>query len=107
MAEDAEFTVIVELRAVAEAGDEVLSELRRNARDSAAEPGCLEFTILRDTADELEFVLYERYRNEHAFRVEHLASEHYARWKSAAARLVAVGSQRRRELRVSVGDGAR
>jgi len=102
----ARFAVVVTFRAREGELDRVRSELARNARDSLSEPGCLEFVVLQDAEDEREFLLYERYRDARAFHEEHMATEHYARWKKVAQRCLEPGSQARRELRPVEGGTA-
>lgn len=97
MSDDAAFTVVVTFRCRREHLDEVLAELARNAHESLREPGCHEFTVLRDLRDDLAFLLYERYRDERAFREEHRGTSHYARWSAVAARCLD-GASSRREL---------
>jgi autoinducer 2-degrading protein len=99
VAESGPFTVVVAFRARSAHVDEVVAEISRNARDSLTEPGCEEFAVLRDASDDGAFLLYERYRDEQAFRVEHRATEHYARWRAVAQRCLEPGSEERRELR--------
>ena len=68
--------------------NEVVSALAANAKASIAEPGCLEFAVLRDIDNERAFVLYERYRDESAFVNEHRMTTHYAQWRSVERRCV-------------------
>ncbi|MGQ4512952.1 antibiotic biosynthesis monooxygenase [Streptomyces sp. DW26H14] len=92
------FVVIVSFRAREEFLDEVCREIARNADASAAEPGCLSFTVLRDQEDPRSFVLYERYRDERAFAEAHRATPHFARWKAVERRCVIDGSRSLRTL---------
>ena len=57
------------------------------------EPGCLRFDVLRDEADENHFYYYEVYRDEGAFQA-HSQAPHYARWREAAAVVLAEPAQR-------------
>lgn len=82
------FVVTVTFRCRPETLEEVRTELTRNARSSAAEPGCLDFTVLADHSEQTAFLLYEVYRDKHAFTDEHRATAHYARWKAVEGRCV-------------------
>jgi autoinducer 2-degrading protein len=93
------YVVIVSFTARDGMINEVVSALAANAKASIAEPGCLDFAVLRDTESEGAFVLYERYRDESAFIDEHRATAHYARWKSVERRCVLTAG---RQLRTFV-----
>jgi quinol monooxygenase YgiN len=57
----------------------------QTAGDSLAfEPGCRQFDVCRDPADDTRFVLYEVYDDE-AAAAEHLRAPHYLRMCEAAA----------------------
>jgi quinol monooxygenase YgiN len=56
--------------------DNVADILRANARATQAEPGCREFTVLRERDEPRVFVLYEVYDDEAAFEA-HRESEHF------------------------------
>lgn len=51
-----------------------------NARASNEEPGCLRFDFLQQADTPTKFMLYEAYRDEAAFKEEHVKTEHYKRW---------------------------
>jgi autoinducer 2-degrading protein len=88
------YTIIVRLRARDGALDRVLPAIAANASASLAmEPGCLTFDVLQSAEDPQSLVLYERYRDEEAFRSGHLTSEHYQRWRTVAEDCVEPGSQ--------------
>lgn len=72
---------VVIARWVAREGQEETVEriLSENALASKEEPGCLEFTVLRDVAGARSFVLYEIYENEAAFQA-HRESEHFKKY---------------------------
>ncbi len=59
-----------------------------NARHSLAEPGVARFDVLQSTEDPTRFTLIEVYRHpEDAAR--HKETDHYARWGTAVADLMA------------------
>lgn len=53
-----------------------------NARATRKESGNVRFDLLRDASDPCRFQLYEAYVDREANQV-HLASAHFATWKSA------------------------
>jgi autoinducer 2-degrading protein len=57
------------------------------------EPGCFRFDVLQDQADENHFFFYEVYRDEAAFQA-HGQAPHYARWRQAAAEVLAGPAER-------------
>jgi autoinducer 2-degrading protein len=57
------------------------------------EPGCLRFDVLHDQADPNHFFFYEVYLDEAAFNA-HSTMPHYARWRAAAAEVLAGPVQR-------------
>ncbi|MBM6402153.1 putative quinol monooxygenase [Phycicoccus sonneratiae] len=84
--------VLVTLDVRPERIEEFLTAIRTNARASLRdEPGCLRFDVHRVVGDPTKFVLYEIYRDEHAFTHEHRAAPHYAAWRAAATRCVIDG----------------
>jgi quinol monooxygenase YgiN len=66
---------------VAKEGEEesVAQILRVNGEASRAEPGCRDFTVLRQTDEPRTFLLYEVYDDEDAFQA-HRESEHFKRY---------------------------
>jgi autoinducer 2-degrading protein len=52
------------------------------------EAGCLRFDVLQDNGDANKFFFYEVYRDEAAVEA-HRAAPHYARWRAAAAEVLA------------------
>jgi autoinducer 2-degrading protein len=52
------------------------------------EPGCLRFDVLQDNSDPNRFFFYEVYEDEKAVEA-HRAAPHYARWRAAAAEVLA------------------
>ena len=73
------YTVIATWVAKEGEEDNVARILRENAVASDAEPGCREFTVLRETDQPRTFVLYEVYDDEAAFQA-HRESEHFKRY---------------------------
>ena len=57
------------------------------------EPGCLRFDVLQDNADPDHFFFYEVYRDEAAFQA-HGQAPHFARWRAAAAEVLAEPARR-------------
>jgi quinol monooxygenase YgiN len=57
-------------------GATVARLLRKNARASRAESGCLEFSVYREIDDPRAFLLYERYTGEDAFQA-HRRTPHF------------------------------
>jgi quinol monooxygenase YgiN len=74
-----EFVVIARYRARPGKEGRVEAALRKMAAPSRAEPGNLDYQVLRDPHQPGVFMLFERYVDEVAFRA-HLATEHFASW---------------------------
>jgi quinol monooxygenase YgiN len=74
-----EFVVIARYKARAGREGLVAAALASMQGPSRAEPGNLDYQVLRDTRDHGVFMLFERYVDEAAFH-QHLASEHFAVW---------------------------
>jgi (4S)-4-hydroxy-5-phosphonooxypentane-2,3-dione isomerase len=86
-------TVIVKLHVRPGKVDDFLEAIHENAISTLnAEPGCLRFDVHRSTEDPNSFVLYEIYRDAAAFYDEHRTTDHYSKWRAAAADLVVEGS---------------
>ena len=51
--------------------------LASNAEATAAEPGCLEFSVYQQTDNPRAFLLYERYTSEEAFQ-QHRRTPHFS-----------------------------
>ena len=64
-----------------------------NARSSIQEPGIARFDVLEQQDDATRFVLIEVYRTPEAV-VAHRETAHYARWRDAAADMMAEPRQR-------------
>ena len=88
------FTVLVHLRVKADHLEDFLAAISANAAASLQhEPGCLIFDVQHHDWDPLNYLLYEVYRDEDAFRVEHRAAPHYAAWQEAAERCLEPGGR--------------
>jgi quinol monooxygenase YgiN len=74
-----EFVVIVRYKARAGAESQVEAALKEMRKPSRAEPGNLDYQVMRDPGQPGVFVLYERYADEAAFQA-HLATGHVATW---------------------------
>jgi quinol monooxygenase YgiN len=74
-----EFVVIARYRARAGSEARVAAALRAMTRPSKAEPGNLDYQVMRDPRNPAVFMLFERYEDEAAFRA-HLTTEHFATW---------------------------
>ncbi len=74
-----EFVVIAQYTVRPGEEEQVASALRNMRAPSRAEPGNLEYQVLRDPRQPGRFVLYERYADEAAFQA-HLATEHFTTW---------------------------
>lgn len=76
-----EFVVIAHYRAQDGEEDRVAAALRNMVEPTRAEPGNLDYQVLRDPGQRGVFMLFERYADEAAFQA-HLATPHFARWLS-------------------------
>ncbi|GLY17083.1 antibiotic biosynthesis monooxygenase [Kineosporia sp. NBRC 101677] len=86
------YVVLVTLDIDVQQEKDFLHEIQVNAEASLRdEPGCLRFDVLRVDAEPGRFLLYEIYRSQEAFEVDHRSTAHYARWRKAAARFVLPG----------------
>ena len=65
-----------------------------NAHATRNEPGNVRFDVLQDPEDPHHFVLFEAYVDKGAQQA-HLASEHFATWKTAVAGAIEDASFRR------------
>lgn len=79
--------------------------MARHAELSRAEPFCEIFEVTQDVADSGKFLLFERYRDEDAYKA-HRATEHYAKFREDAPAMVVLSGrrlfQRRSVLRSTV-----
>ena len=76
-----EFVVIAHYQARAGEEERVEAALRNMREPTRAEPGNLDYQVLRDPRQPGIFMLFERYADEAAFQA-HLATDHFARWLS-------------------------
>ena len=67
--------------------DDFIAASKLNAQSSLAEPGCLQFELLRDAARETRLYFYEVYADESAFNA-HEAAPHYAAWVKATCAMI-------------------
>lgn len=74
-----EFVVIARYKARAGEDSRVGAALKEMRQPSRAEPGNLDYQVMRDPGQPGVFVLYERYADEAAFQA-HLATEHFDTW---------------------------
>jgi quinol monooxygenase YgiN len=74
-----EFVVIARYKVRAGEEGRVEAALTTMRKLSRAEPGNLDYQVLRDPRERAVFVLYERYTGEAAFQA-HLATDHFATW---------------------------
>jgi quinol monooxygenase YgiN len=74
-----EFVVIARYQARAGAEGRVEAALKEMRKPSRAEPGNLDYQVMRDPGQPGVFVLYERYADEAAFQA-HLATGHFGTW---------------------------
>ena len=59
--------------------DDYLTNVRRHAANSRAEPGCVRYEVLQDAEDATMICLLEVFKDEAAFEAHH-AAEHYKWW---------------------------
>jgi (4S)-4-hydroxy-5-phosphonooxypentane-2,3-dione isomerase len=57
------------------------------------EPGCMRFDVLQDANDANHFYFYEVYKDDAAFAA-HGQAPHFARWREAAAQVLAEPAER-------------
>jgi len=83
------FALVVSLKVKPDLRDKFLAAAEDDSTCSVRdEPGCLRFDVLRDNADPNRFFFYEVYRDEDAFQA-HGQAPHFARWRAAAAEVLA------------------
>jgi autoinducer 2-degrading protein len=83
------FALVVSLRVKPDMRDRFLAAAQDDSTFSVRdEPGCLRFDVLQDNADPDHFFFYEVYRDEAAFQA-HGQAPHFARWREAAAEVLA------------------
>lgn len=74
-----EFVVIAQYKARTGEEGRVEAALREMRKPSRAEPGNVDYQVMRDPGQPGVFVLYERYADEAAFQA-HLAAGHFGTW---------------------------
>jgi autoinducer 2-degrading protein len=83
------YALIVSLKVKPDLRDKFLAAAEDDSTSSVRdEPGCLRFDVLQDQSDENHFFFYEVYRDEAAFQA-HGQAPHFARWRAAAAEVLA------------------
>ena len=80
--------LIVPIRVKPGMREKFLAAALDDSKCSLLEPGCLRFDVLQDGSDPDRFFFYEVYRDEQAIEA-HRATAHYARWRAAAAEVLA------------------
>ena len=86
------YTVFVVADVSADGVEEFVDAIRINSEASLRnEVGCLRFDVHRSLEDPLRFYLYEIYRDEHAFLVEHRSAAHYATFREVVSRVLPAG----------------
>jgi|SRR5579859_4550258 len=83
------FALVVSLKVKPELREKFLAAAEDDSICSVRdEPGCVRFDVLQDNADPNHFFYYEVYRDEAAYQA-HSQAPHYARWRAAAAEVLA------------------
>ena len=83
------FALVVPLKVKPEMHEKFLAAALEDSTCSVRdEPGCLRFDVLQDNSDPNRFFFYEVYVDEAAVEA-HRAAPHYARWRAAAAEVLA------------------
>jgi (4S)-4-hydroxy-5-phosphonooxypentane-2,3-dione isomerase len=83
------FALVVSLKVKPDLRDKFLAAAEDDSICSVRdEPGCLRFDVLQDNADPNHFYYYEVYKDEAAFQA-HGQAPHFARWRAAAAEVLA------------------
>src|SRR5215207_7120629 len=86
--------LVVSLRVKPEMRDKFLGAAEDDSICSTRdEVGCLRFDVLQDRDDQNHFFFYEVYRDDEALEA-HAQAPHYARWRAAAAEVLAEPAQR-------------
>src|SRR5436190_1299580 len=83
------FALVVSLSVKADLRDKFLAAAEDDSISSVRdEPGCVRFDVLQDNSDPNHFYYYEVYRDEPGYQA-HLQAPHFARWRAAAAEVLA------------------
>ena len=86
--------LVVSLKVKPELRDRFLAAAKDDSTCSVRdEPGCHRFDVLVDDADQNHFFFYEVYTDE-AARQAHGQAPHFARWRAAAADVLAEPAER-------------
>jgi autoinducer 2-degrading protein len=87
------YTVFVTIDVLPEFLDEFVQAIRVNSEASLRdEVGCLRFDVHRAVDDPHRFYLYEIYRDENAFIVDHRGASHYATFREVVSRAAPRGT---------------
>ena len=97
------YVVAVTIFVKPESVPQFLSATLDNARNTRKEPGNLRFDVLQAEEDKSRFLLYEAYKSKDDF-TKHQQTEHYLRWKQAAADWMAQPRQGIRHNSIFFGD---
>ena len=73
------YVVFGTIRVKPEHRDEFTENVRRHARNTSAEPGCVRFEVLQGVDDPNTICLFEVFRDEAAFAA-HQAADYYKWW---------------------------
>jgi autoinducer 2-degrading protein len=88
------YTVFVTIDVDPASVDEFVEAIKVNSEASLRdEVGCLRFDVHRALDDPNRFYLYEIYRDEDAFFVEHRGAPHYAAFREVVSRTVPAGTE--------------
>ena len=83
------YALVVPLKVKPEMREKFLAAALEDSTCSVRdEPGCLRFDVLQDNTDPNKFFFYEVDQDEKAVEA-HRAMPHYARWRAAAAEVLA------------------
>ncbi len=96
------FTVCVYIRVKPGHRQAFIDASLENARNTALEPGNVQFDVLQEADSPDCFVLYEVYRDEAGMKA-HKATPHYARWAEAVAAWMAEPRKGVRYTRLNAG----
>jgi (4S)-4-hydroxy-5-phosphonooxypentane-2,3-dione isomerase len=87
------FALVVSLRVKPDMRDRFVAAAEDDSVCSVRdEPGCLRFDVLHDQANPDHYFFYEVYVDETAFQA-HGQAPHFARWRAAAAEVLAEPAQ--------------
>ena len=82
------YVTLVHVHVKPERVADFIEAMRQNHEASVKEPDNLRFDVLQLAEDPTRFVIYEAYRDESGAKA-HKDTAHYARWRDAAADMMA------------------